>query len=69
MIAKFDLGHPKTALRSVVVIGGWGNYMLIIASRAFRIQKLGSRNPDQIDEEAFFKFLVISKDITLMDRS
>ena len=42
--------------------------MLIIAPRAFRIQKLESRNPDNIDKEAFFKFLVVSKDITLMVR-
>ena len=39
MLAKFDLGHPRTAKRSAVVIGGWGIYMLIIAPRAFRIQK------------------------------
>ena len=68
MIAKFDQGHPKTALRSAVVIGGWGIYMVIIAPRAFRIQKLESRNPDHINKEAFFKFLVISKDITLIGR-
>ena len=36
--------------------------------KAFQIQKLESRNPDIIDKEAFFKFLVISKDITLMGR-
>ena len=42
--------------------------MLIIAPRAFRIQKLESRNPDDIDKKMFFKFLVISKDITLMGR-
>ena len=68
MLAKFDLGHPKTALRSAVVIGGWGIYMLIIAPRAFRIQKLESRNHDNIHKESFFKFLVISKDIKLMGR-
>ena len=68
MLAKFEQGHPKTALRSAVIIGGWGIYMLIIAPRAFRIQKLESRKPDNIDKEAFFKFLVISKDITLMGR-
>ena len=66
MLAKFDKGHPKTALISAVVIGGWGIYMLIIAPRAVLIQKLESRNHDNIDKEAFFKFLVISKDITLM---
>ena len=65
MLAKFD---PKTALRSAVVIGGWGIYMLIIAPRAFRIHKLESKNPDNIDKKSFFKFLVISKDITLMRR-
>ena len=42
--------------------------MLIIAPRAIGIQKLESRNPDNIDKEAFFKFLVISKHITLMGR-
>ena len=68
MLVKFAQGHPKTALRSAVVIGGWGIYMLIIASRAFRIQKLESRNPDKINKETFFKFLVISKAITLMGR-
>ena len=56
MLAKFDQGHPKTALRSAVVIGGWGIYMLIIAPRAFSIQKLESRNPDNIEKESFFKF-------------
>ena len=34
-------GHPKTALRSAVVIGGWGVYMLIIAPRAFRNIEIG----------------------------
>ena len=59
MLAKFDQGHPKTALRSAVGIGGWGIYMLIIAPRAFIIQKLESRNYDDIDKEAFFKFIAI----------
>ena len=68
MLAIVNQGQPKTALRSAVVIGRWGTYMLIIAPRAFRMQKLESRNPDNIDKEAFFKFLVISKDITLMGR-
>ena len=68
MLAKFDQVHPQTAMRSAVVIGGWGIYMLIIAPRAFRIQKLESRKPDNIDKEVFFKFLVISKDITLTGR-
>ena len=65
MLAKFDQGHPKTALRSAVVICGRGIYMLIIAPRAFRIRKWESRKHDNIDKEAFFKFLAISKDITL----
>ena len=64
----FDQGHPKAALRSAVVIGGWGIYMLIIAPRAFCIQKLASGNHDHIDKEAFFKFLVISKAIILIGR-
>ena len=68
MLAKFDQGQPKTALRSAVVIDGWGIYMLIIATRAFCIQQLESKNPNNINKEAFFKFLVISKDITLMGR-
>ena len=42
--------------------------MLIIASRAFCIQKLESRNPDNMDKEVSFKFLVISKDVTLIGR-
>ena len=69
MLAKFDHGDPKTALRSAVVIGGWGIYMLIMAPRAFHLQKLESRNHKNIDKEAFLKFLVISKDITLLGRS
>ena len=50
MLAKYDQGHPQTAMRSAVVIGGWGIYMLIIAPIAFHIQKLESRNPDKIDK-------------------
>ena len=42
--------------------------MLIVALRAFRIQILESRNPDNIDKEAFFKCIVISKDMTQMGR-
>ena len=59
MLAKFDQGHPKTGLRSALVIGGWGIYMLIIAHIASRIQKLESRNPDNIDKESVF-FLIFS---------
>ena len=68
MLSKFDQGHPKTTLRSAVVIGGWGIYMLIIAPRAFRNIEIEIYYPDYIDKEALFKFLVISKDITLMGR-
>ena len=50
MLAKNGQGYPQTAMRSAVVICGWGIYMLIIAPRAFRIQKLESRNPDNIDK-------------------
>ena len=68
MLAKYDQGQTKSAMRSAVIICGWGIYMLNIAPRAFHIEKLESRNPDNIDKEVFFKFLVISKDITLMGR-
>ena len=50
MLANYDQGHLQTAMRSAVVIGGLGIYLLIIAPRAFRIQKLESRNPDNIDK-------------------
>ena len=50
MLAKYDQGNPQTTRRSAVVIGGWGIYMLIMAPRAFRIQKLESRNPDKINK-------------------
>ena len=50
MLARFDQGHPQTAMRPVVVTGGWVIYMLIIAPRAIRIRKLESRNPDNIDK-------------------
>ena len=50
MLAKCDQGDPQTAMRSAAVIGGWGIYILIIAPKAFRIQKLESRNPDNIDK-------------------
>ena len=56
MLAKFDQGHPKAALRSAIVIGGWGTYMLIIDPRTFRIQKWESRNPDNINKEASFNY-------------
>ena len=35
MLAKFDQVHPQTALRSAVVIGGWGIYMLSIVPKAY----------------------------------
>ena len=50
MLAKYDQGHSQTAMRSAVVIGGWGIYMIIIAPRAFRMHKLESRNPKKIDK-------------------
>ena len=50
MLANYDLGHHQTAMRSAVVVGGWGVYMLIFAPRAFRIQKLEYRKPDNIDK-------------------
>ena len=50
MLAKYDQGHSQTAMRSAVVIGGWGIYMLIIAPRAFCMHKLESRNPDKKDK-------------------
>ena len=67
MLAKFDQVHPQTALRSAVVIGGVFT-CLVLSPKHIRVQKLQSRNPDNIDKEVFFKFLVISKDITLMGR-
>ena len=45
-----DQCHPKTALRSAVVIGGWDIYMLIIDLRAFRMKKLESRYSDNIEK-------------------
>ena len=50
MLAKYDQGNPQTVMRSAVVRGGWGIYMRIIAPKAFHIQKLESRNPDNIDK-------------------
>ena len=50
MLVKYDQGHSQATMRSAVVIGGWGIYMLIIGPRAFRLQKLESRNPDNIDK-------------------
>ena len=37
---------------------------LLLSPKHIPIQKLESRNPDNIDKEVFFKFLVIPKDIT-----
>ena len=68
MLAKFNQVHPQTALRSAVVIGGGVFTCLVLSPKHIRIQKLESRNPDNIDKEVFFKFLVISKDMTLMGR-
>ena len=41
MLAKFDQVHPQTALRSVVVIGGWGIYMLSIVPKAYPYTEIG----------------------------
>ena len=41
MLAKFDQVHPQTALRSAVVIGGWGIYMLSIVPKAYRYTEIG----------------------------
>ena len=68
-VSKIRPVLSSNSLRFKVVIGGWGIYMYITAPRAISIQKLESRNPDFIEKEEFFKFLVISKDITLMDIS
>ena len=68
MLAKFDQVHPQTALRSAVVMVGGVFTCIVLSPKHIRIQKLESRNPDNIDKEVFFKFLVISKDITLMGR-
>ena len=38
--------------------------MIIVTPRAFRMEKLESKNPVDIDETLFFKFLFI----TLVDR-
>ena len=65
MLVKFDQVHPQTALRSAAVIGGWGIYMLSIVPKAYPYTEIYT---DNIDKEVFFKFLVISKDITLMGR-
>ena len=41
MLAKFDQVPPKTALRSAVVIGGWGIYMLSIVPIAYPYTDIG----------------------------
>ena len=41
MLAKFDQVHPQTAMRSAVVIGGWGIYMLIIVPQAYPYTEIG----------------------------
>ena len=41
MLAKFDRVHPQTALRSAVVIGGWGIYMLSIVPKAYPSTEIG----------------------------
>ena len=41
MLVKFDQVHPQTALRSAVVIGGWGIYMLSIVPKAYLYTEIG----------------------------
>ena len=41
MLAKYDQGHSQTAMRSAVVIGGWGIYMLIIVPKAYPYTEIG----------------------------
>ena len=41
MLTKFDQVHPQTALRSAVVIGGWGIYMLSIGPKAYPYTEIG----------------------------
>ena len=41
MLAKFDQVHPQTALRSAVIIGGRGIYMLSIVPKAYPYTEIG----------------------------
>ena len=41
MLAKFDQVHPQTALKSAVLIGGWGIYILSIVPRAYPYTEIG----------------------------
>ena len=41
MLAKYDQGHSQTAMRSAVVTGGWGIYMLIIVPKAYPYTEIG----------------------------
>ena len=41
MLVKFDQVHPQTALRSAVVIGGWGIHMLSIVPKAYPYIEIG----------------------------
>ena len=41
MLAKFDQVHPQKTLRSAVVIGGWGIYMLSIVLKAYPYTEIG----------------------------
>ena len=41
MLVKFDQVHPQTALRSAVVIGGGGIYMLSIVPKAYLYTEIG----------------------------
>ena len=41
MLAKLDQGHPQTAMRYAVEIGGWGIYMLSVVPRAYPYTEIG----------------------------
>ena len=41
MLANYDQGNSQTAMRSAVVIGGWGIYMLIIVRKAYSYTEIG----------------------------
>ena len=41
MLVKFDQVHPQTALRSAVIIGGWGINMLSIVPKAHPYTEIG----------------------------
>ena len=40
-VSKIYQVHPQTALRSAVVIGGWGIYMLSIVPKVYPYTEIG----------------------------